>query len=130
MLRNFVLLLPLVLLSLTVPAGAQNRLLLIFAPHQSDARWQRQDALLAGSKAQFRELDLRRFNVFDEANVKSVLLRKRYHVKSGQFRVLLIGKDGHVAFNTSSPVTLSETTEQIDRMPMRRAEMRRQGARR
>lgn len=104
----------------------KNRLLLVFAPSASDPRWAHQNVLLAGSKVQFADRELLRFNVF-ERGVGAAGLRARYHVHPGSFRVLLIGKDGHVASSESAPVVLSSLMDRIDRMPMRRDEMRRRG---
>jgi len=133
-----ILLCPLLLLLTipTPPARAQgdlsrylnkNRLLLIFAPTASDPRWAHQDALLAGGRAQLTDRDLLRFNFFERGGRRGVGagLRARYHVRPGSFRVLLIGKDGHVAFGGPTPMALSALTERIDRMPMRRDEIRR-----
>ncbi len=47
----------------------------------------------------------------------------------GRNRVLLIGKDGHVAFEAASPLAPADITGRIDRMPRRRDEMRRRGKR-
>jgi len=119
---------------LSSQAGAQadlsryqdkNRLLLIFSPSSSDPRFRRQNRLLAQSKAAFIERDLRRFDLI-LASGRGKILYRRYHVQPGQFRVLLIGKDGHVAFGGPSPLTLRELSARIDAMPMRRDEMRRQ----
>lgn len=121
----------LVLLSLRAEAQGEltrfrdkNRLLLVFAPSAADPRWQKQDRLLAGSRAEFREREIRRFDLFERGR-DARHLRERYTIKAGTFRVLLIGKDARVASSQSSPMTLREITGQIDRMPMRRDEMRR-----
>lgn len=103
----------------------KNRLLLVFAPSKADLRWQKQDSLLAGSAADFQERDLLRFDYLEHGGDHGAALRTRYGVKPGQFRVLLIGKDGHVASGGPTPLSLRELTEQIDRMPMRREEMKR-----
>ena len=105
----------------------KNRLLLIFAPSKTDLRWQKQNALFQNSGAAFRDRDLVRLDYLERSENPGTALRTRYGVKSGQFRVLLIGKDSHVASGGPSPIALSELTEQIDRMPMRREEMRRRG---
>ena len=129
------LLLPLAAALLPIHATAQNdlsqyrgrnRLLLIFAPSASDPRWRRQNALLADSRAQFTDRDLLRFD-FLEHGRRGEEARARYGVKPGQFRVLLIGKDGHVASGGPTPISLADLSRQIDRMPMRQAEMRRRG---
>lgn len=118
----------------------KNRLLLVFAPSASDPRWAWQDALLAGSRAQFTDRDLLRFDPFEYGQSRggrmslgrreAANLRARYRVRPGSFRVLLLGKDGHVAFGTPTPVALSGLTGRIDRMPMWRDEMRRDEMRR
>ena len=109
----------------------KNRLLLVFAPSASDPRWRHQDALLAKSRAQFADRELLRFDFFESGGRRGAGegLRARYHIRPGSFRVLLIGKDGHVAFGGPTPVALGDLTGQIDRMPMRRDEMRRRGER-
>lgn len=105
----------------------KNRVLLVFAPCDKDLRWQRQSAMLAGSRAQFADRDLVRLDVFAAGPKADPSLRARYRVKPSQFRVLLIGKDGHVAYGGPTPVSLHTLTATIDRMPMRRDEMRRKG---
>ena len=107
----------------------KNRLLLVFAPSKADPRWQTQNSLLAGSAADFQERDLLRFDCLEQGGNKNAALRSRCSVKPGQFRVLLIGKDGHVASGGPTPLCLHALTGQIDKMPMRREEMRRAGQR-
>jgi hypothetical protein len=100
----------------------KNRLLLVFAPNAADPRWQRQDKLLAGSQADFAERELLRFDVF-ERGAEAARLRQQYKIKVGSFRVLLIGKDGHVAFGGPMPASVRDLTGRIDRMPMRQDEI-------
>ena len=107
----------------------KNRLLLVFAPSKADPRWQAQNALLTGSAAEFKERDLVKLDYLEQGGNNSAALRGRYKIKPGQFRVLLIGKDGQVASGGPTPLKLSALTEQIDKMPMRREEMRRAGRR-
>ena len=104
----------------------KNRLLLIFAPSRNDPRWQKQNSLLAGGAADLQERDLLRFDYLEHGGDRGTALRTRYGVKPGQFRVLLIGKDGHVASGDPMPISLQALTGQIDRMPMRREEMKRE----
>lgn len=116
----------------------KNRVLLVFASSASDPRWRRQDALLSGSQAQFADRDLLRFDIFERGPSRGAgvplshraaqVLHVRYHVHPGTFRVLLVGKDGHVAFGGPTPISLRDLTGRIDRMPMRRDEMRRRDA--
>jgi hypothetical protein len=51
-------------------------------------------------------------------------LRAQYGLPKNHFVVLLIGKDGHVALRSTSPVTAGVLMETIDAMPMRRAGQR------
>ncbi len=103
----------------------KNRLLLVFAPSALDPRLQRQNQLLAANRAAFHERDLLRFDIGERGSLAE-RLRTRYKISLRSFEVLLIGKDGHVAFRASWPITLRELTGLIDRMPMRREEIRRQ----
>lgn len=105
----------------------KNRVLLIFAPRKTDPRWQKQNALLQHSAAAFQDRDLVRRDCLEESGASGQALRAHYGIKPGQFRVLLIGKDGHVASGGPTPIRLEELTAQIDRMPMRREEMRQRG---
>ncbi len=104
----------------------KSRLLLVFAPSKSDPRWRTQNALLAGSAAAFQDRDLLRFDYLEHGGNEGAAIRTRYGVKPGQFRVLLIRKDGYVASGGPTPISLQSLTEQIDRMPMRREEMKRE----
>lgn len=104
----------------------KSRLLLVFAPSKADPRWQKQNTLLAHSAADFQERDLLRFDYLEHGGDKGMAVRTQFGVKPGQFRVLLIGKDGHVASGSPTPISLRELTEQIDRMPMRREEIKRE----
>ncbi len=105
----------------------KNRLLLVFAPSPTDPRWRHQDVLLAKSRAQFADRELLRFDFFERGGRRGVGadLRARYHIRSGSFRILLIGKDGHAAYSGAMPMALRDLMGRIDRMPMRRDEMRR-----
>jgi hypothetical protein len=105
----------------------KNRVLLIFAPSKTDPRWRKQNALLKNSAGAFRDRDLVRLDDWETGGTRGAALRTRYGVKPGHFRVLLIGKDGHIASGSPAPISISELTAQIDRMPMRREEMRRRG---
>jgi hypothetical protein len=52
-------------------------------------------------------------------------LRERFDVAPDRFAVLLVGKDTTVKRRSDQPVEMASLYQQIDRMPMRRAEMRR-----
>lgn len=50
-------------------------------------------------------------------------LAKRYHIKSGQFTILLIGRDGGEKYRAHVPVTTQKLFGIIDTMPMRKSEI-------
>jgi hypothetical protein len=102
----------------------KNRVLLIFAPSTVDARYKKQSDLIKGQEAGLKERDMVRINIFEKPGSP---LRKRYGVKNGDFQVILVGKDGHTAYRTDQPVAPSNIFQRIDRMPMRREEMRQRG---
>ena len=102
----------------------RNRVLLVFTPSAEDARYRKQNALFNGKGDGLKERDLVRLNVFEKP---SSLLRRRYGVGTGDFRVVLVGKDGHTAYSAARPIVSSDLFRRIDRMPMRRDEMRRRG---
>ncbi len=51
-------------------------------------------------------------------------LRTRYAIKSGEFRALLVGKDGGVKLSSPTPLSSGTLFLTIDAMPMRRDEIR------
>ena len=52
-------------------------------------------------------------------------LQARFGSPKGDFRAILVGKDGGTKLTTSSPITADRLYATIDAMPMRRNEMRR-----
>ena len=52
-------------------------------------------------------------------------LRARYNVADGEFRAVLVGKDGGEKLSSSKPLSAEKLFATIDAMPMRRDEMRR-----
>lgn len=50
--------------------------------------------------------------------------RRRYGLAAGNFHLVLIGKDGHVALRSSKPLNAAQLQGTIDAMPMRRAGQR------
>ena len=116
----------------------KNRVLLVFAPGREDAHYQRQAEMLDGKDAGLNERDMvilylladgkgRRIGTHVTAGGDENALRRRFAVSSTQFKVVLIGKDGHTAYSAEHPVSTGQLFGLIDAMPMRREEMRRQG---
>jgi hypothetical protein len=54
-------------------------------------------------------------------------IRKELSIGPGDFWVLLIGKDGHVALYSQAELSASYLSQVIDAMPMRKDEMRLKG---
>ena len=115
----------------------RNRLLFVFAPNDKDTRYMQQFSRFAGKADGFKERDLIRFDIFEKGASRrdgtalspgeGDALRQRFAIAKGQFRTLLVGKDGHTAYSASRPISASQLFGLIDSMPMRRDEMRRQG---
>lgn len=113
-----------------------NRLLFIFAPSANDSRYTVQKNNFGGKADGFKERDLIRFDVFENGESRhgsstlsaseAAALRHRFDIVKGQFKVLLVGKDGHTAYSASRAISASQLFGLIDAMPMRKEEMRHQ----
>jgi hypothetical protein len=104
----------------------QRRLLLIGAPTASQADFQRQKALLAANEKGLTERDFQVLEVvYDQLSAAD---RQCWTQQLGQplagFRLLLIGKDGGVKRIETQPQTPAVLFGTVDKMPMRREEMR------
>jgi hypothetical protein len=100
----------------------KNRVLVVLAPSENDPQWKEQRAIDAAAVAGFSERDL----VEVAESGAEGPLHRRFGIKVSDFQVLLIGKDGHCAQQWAKPVGSEVLYSLIDRMPMRREEMRRQ----
>jgi hypothetical protein len=104
----------------------QHRVLLIGAPAAAQADFQRQKALLATTERGLAERDFRVIEVrYDQLAPAD---RQYWTQQLGQpltgFRLLLIGKDGGVKRTETQPLAPAEIFGTVDKMPMRRQEMR------
>ena len=107
----------------------KQRVLLLFAPTERDATYQVQRKLWKGEEAGFKERQLVVLHLFADSKPDTPeVLGKRFGVDPQIFNVILIGKDGHNAYQSKEPVTADFLFHRIDAMPMRREEMRRQQA--
>ena len=115
----------------------QNRLLLIFG--SSDETMTNQLELLSGLEDEMAERDLLLLELPGEGSgqigksreiAPSTVgkLRERFSVSRGEFKLLLLGKDGGVKLTSSQPISGDAIFSRIDRMPMRQREMREQQA--
>jgi hypothetical protein len=98
----------------------KNRVLVILAPSADDPRLKEQRAIAAAGISGFSERDL---VVVAETGSDGPLHRK-FGLRVSDFQVLLIGKDGHLALQWTKPVSSEVLYSAIDKMPMRRDEMR------
>ncbi|MGI4731419.1 MAG: DUF4174 domain-containing protein [Janthinobacterium lividum] len=105
-----------------------RRVLVVAAPAANDPRLRAQRATLAawGRGAADRDVtvvELVGRTVSGSADDPQAL-RARFHLLPGSFAVVLIGKDGHEAFRSATPVLAERLQGTIDAMPMRRAGQR------
>lgn len=102
-----------------------RRVLLVAAPAADDPRLRAQRTALAGWRQGAADRDLTVVElvgrVVSGAADDPVALRAAYHLAPGGFAVLLIGKDGHVAYRSAEPITADRLQGRIDAMPMRQA---------
>ena len=104
----------------------KHRVLLLFAPNEQDSRYQGQRKLWKGEEAGFKERQLLVLSLLaDSKSTAPATLGKRFGVDPKTFTVILVGKDGHNAYQNKEPVTAEAVYHRIDAMPMRREEMRR-----
>lgn len=111
----------------------QNRLLLVFVPKVNDERLVSIQQEFAQVECKFQERDLllgvlttdapsyigiETISAYDGAE-----LRAKYGIKSTQFAVILIGKDGQPKSKLSEDPDFEQIFGQIDSMPMRQEEM-------
>ncbi|WP_228013673.1 DUF4174 domain-containing protein [Nostoc edaphicum] len=114
----------------------QNRVLLLFAPSVNNHSYQQQMQLFNQQQNDFKDRDLVLIQVLatDKSYANGQLidesyaanLRNRFGVDKENFRIILIGKDGGVKRQETTPVQATAIFEQIDAMPMRQQEMQEQ----
>jgi hypothetical protein len=112
----------------------KNRLLILFAPSEDDRVYQSFKEQLQKRTQEIRDRNLLIFHVFESGEGRlddlslnkeqARSLRKRFSIKMGQFKLILIGKDGEVKFQGELPAELSDIFSIIDAMPMRQREIR------
>lgn len=114
-----------------------DRVILLFAPSPEHAAFQRQNSLLDEARPGVSDRDLVVYRLFEDrgvdprgqplppASVRS--LRRAYQPSENGFTFILVGKDGTEKLREKSVVSTEELFGLIDRMPMRREEMRRKG---
>jgi hypothetical protein len=86
----------------------QRRIIVMSAAQREDANLEQQRRLLAAWSG-------------GEERDDAASLRRHFHLPSDAFTVILVGKDGHVALRSPTPVTGAAFQQAIDAMPMRKA---------
>jgi hypothetical protein len=97
-----------------------RRLLLLFAPSETEPSYVQQRAALEAAESDLAERDM--VVISDTDPEAQGALRRTFGVEG--FAVLLIGKDGGVKLQRQEPITADALFAVIDAMPMRRQEMR------
>jgi hypothetical protein len=125
-------------LAAAIPAYQwKKRALVVFAPSASDARLVRMKSVIGGSRTSLLDRDLTVVYVVGgelshdlgpPPGISAGAVRTLYRASEGTFRVLLIGKDGGIKMDSPQPISASDLTAEIDRMPMRRDEMRKRAS--
>jgi hypothetical protein len=98
----------------------KSRLLVILSPDVRNAAYRSQEAEAQRYAQGYRERDL---VVLSETEPNGEL-HQRFKLTGNNFRVLLIGKDGHVVLTEAEPIVSERLFALIDAMPMRQQEMR------
>jgi Domain of unknown function (DUF4174) len=111
----------------------KKRPIVVFTPTDSDARFIRQKAMINGNRTSLLDRDVVVVYVVGATvshdlgpgpGMSGSALRARFRATEGAFRALLVGKDGGVKLDSPAPLTVTEIMSEIDRMPMRRDELR------
>jgi hypothetical protein len=104
----------------------QHRVLLLGAPTAAQADFQRQKALLATDEKGLAERDFKIIEVlYDQlAPADRQCWTQQLDQPLAGFRVVLIGKDGGVKRTETQPLAPADIFGTVDKMPMRRQEMR------
>ncbi len=120
----------------------KNRVLLVFAPSTQSPDFQRQLVILHRYASGIKERDLVAIPVVVQAgdttgadtlrnlyppvasDTDQIDLRHRFHVPTGEFMVILIGKDGGEKLRQTSPISAEKLSTVIDAMPGRQDEIR------
>ncbi|HEY0865840.1 MAG TPA: DUF4174 domain-containing protein [Fimbriimonas sp.] len=112
----------------------RNRVLVLFATTASDPDRQEQWELLAGQMEGILDRDIVVLEVFEKGSATldnqpikllgTSTLRERFECRKGEFRAVLIAKDGRSAQSFDHPVEPQRLFELIDSTPQRREEIR------
>lgn len=115
-----------------------HRLLLLFSPRADDSRVRALAEELEQNECELEDRDMivgylpsfgtARLGDEPLTQDEAARIRQEYGVDFGDFAVVLVGKDGFAKRREHHVPDLKAVFQQIDGMPMRRAEMRARGA--
>jgi hypothetical protein len=110
-----------------------NRVLIVLAPSPDHPLYRTLESQISVHAGGVTDRDLVIFRLFEmgESRVgpkvltkqQAFALRTRFSVKSGQYVVILIGKDGGIKLRREARTDLADIFGLIDSMPMRQKEM-------
>jgi hypothetical protein len=107
----------------------KNRVIVLYAPEAGSKEFQQQKQILAEKPSDLKDRDL----VVIECVGKTLSAEDNNYVAHhfthdlARFGVWLVGKDGGTKLSENSPVAAEKFFGLIDSMPMRQAEMKRNG---
>jgi hypothetical protein len=104
----------------------QKRILLVFAPAETDPKLLEQRRIVAEARGEAEERDLMVIEVTG-GDARDADLRRRFGGEGAGFKAVLVGKDGGAKLSSERPLVAERWIETIDAMPMRRQEQRSQG---
>ena len=112
----------------------KNRLLLIFSPTEINEAYKAFEAKLKGAASEVEDRDLILFRIFENglsfigsqsmSAQDAEALRRRFPSATGQFSVVLIGKDGGIKLEQKDQADINKIFDRIDSMPMRQQEIK------
>ncbi len=106
----------------------ERRFLLVGAPSAAHPDFKRQKALLAPAAGQLQARDMQVIDVFyDQLSTADRQLAQRLGLRPPAFGMVLVGKDGGAKRTSATPLLPADLFGTVDKMPMRRQEMRRHG---
>lgn len=100
----------------------ENRPVVVFADTESDPRFVRQMELLEEDADSLKERDVVVITDTDPDNPSDL----RNSLRPRGFMLVIVGKDGKVKQRKPAPWSAREISRAIDKMPLRRDEMRQQ----
>ena len=101
----------------------RTRILVVVAAGDSDPELREQRRIYTSEKEGNRERDLVIVEALDGTELGR-MLRRRFDVPEGEFRAILVGKDGGPKLRSASPIGSEKLFDTIDAMPMRQDEAR------